>query len=342
MGRKPTINANLPKHMRKRVKPSGKTYYYLDTGGKPRKEIPLGDDYILALKKYSEMNIAATMVAVTMGDVLRRYITEELPKLATNTIRIQLSDVKHLQKYFSDAPLDQVKPVHINKFLDKNRDKPTTANRCKRLFSTVWNHARKWGYTDLPNPCTGIQGHKLQKRTIYITDEVFSLVRQHASEPLRDALDLAYLTGQRPADTLSMTAHDIVDGHLIVTQAKTLQPLRIIIQGKLLDLIDRIEKRKTTHKICTAALLVNMQGKRLTKAVLRKHFDAAKKSAAEASPDMAQAVKEFWFYDLRAKAADDTADDRGEQAASHLLGHDSVKTTQRHYLRRGKKVEPTR
>jgi integrase len=42
----------------------------------------------------------------------------------------------------------------------------------------------------------------------------------------------------------------------------------------------------------------------------------------------------FWFYDLRAKAADDTSDERGDQAASDLLGHDSVKTTQRHYLRR--------
>ena len=50
----------------------------------------------------------------------------------------------------------------------------------------------------------------------------------------------------------------------------------------------------------------------------------------------------FWFYDLRAKAADDTSDDRGDQAASDLLGHDSVKTTQRHSLRRGKIVAPTK
>lgn len=41
---------------------------------------------------------------------------------------------------------------------------------------------------------------------------------------------------------------------------------------------------------------------------------------------------------LRAKAADDTADGRGEEAARDLLGHESVKTTQRHYLRRGKIV----
>lgn len=50
----------------------------------------------------------------------------------------------------------------------------------------------------------------------------------------------------------------------------------------------------------------------------------------------------MWFYDLRAKTADDTADDLDEQAASNLLGHENVQTTRRHYLRRGKIVDPTR
>ena len=49
-----------------------------------------------------------------------------------------------------------------------------------------------------------------------------------------------------------------------------------------------------------------------------------------------------WLYDLRAKAADDTADARGEQSAADLLGHTSVATTKRHYLRRGKIVGPTK
>jgi integrase len=153
--------------------------------------------------------------------------------LADSTIRVQQSDIKHLQAYFATAPLDQVRPMHISQFLQKHKDKPTTANRCKRLFSTMWNHARGWGYTDLQNPCTGIDGHTLAKRMVYISDDLFDLVHSHASAPLQDALDLAYLTGQRPGDALKMTEHDIIDGHLIVTQAKTHQPLRIVISGKL-------------------------------------------------------------------------------------------------------------
>jgi integrase len=110
---------------------------------------------------------------------------------------------------------------------------------------------------------------------------------------------------------------------------KTKQPLRIVISGKLAELIERIHARKKTHRMVAATLLVNAHGKRLTEPVLRNQFVAARKAAASARPDLADEIKNFWFYDLRAKAADDTSDERGEQASSALLGHESVRMTQR-------------
>lgn len=356
MGRTPYKNDNLPKHMRKRVR-GQRVYYFLDTGEKPRKEIPLGSDYFAALRKYADLNIVTGPIeGAVFNDLARKYIAEIIPTLAKNTQVTQSSDIKHLQKFFERAPLDQIKPMFVRQFLDRHADKKTTANRCKRLLSSMWNRALGWGYTDLPNPCTGIKGHSLEKRTVYISDDLFQAVYKHASEPLKDAMDLAYLTGQRPADALSMSTMDMVDGHLIVTQHKTKQPLRIQITGKLKEVIDRIAARKETSKIASAALLVNTTGKRMTKNILRNHFDDAREAAITAIlgedwkkeykgkklPANAAAIKNFWFYDLRAKAADDTSDQRGEQAASDLLGHDSIKTTQRHYLRRGKSVSPTK
>lgn len=343
MGRTPTVNRNLPPHMRKRVKSSGKTYYYFDTGDKPRKEIPLGDDYFAALRKYAELHkMDAPKDEITFGAVITRYKVEVMPNKAANTIRVQMSDVKHLEKNFSTAPLDSVRPMHIHKFLDKYKDKPTTANRCKRLFSAMWNKARAWGYTDAPNPCEGVQGHQLGKREVYTTDAVFKAVWDCGSEPLRDAMDLAYLTGQRPGDALKSMEQDITDGHLLIAQGKTKQKLRIAIVGELAALVARIKERKKRYKVYHGALLVNTYGMQLTRAVLRNHFDDAREAAMLAHPELAAQIKSFWFYDLRAKAADDTAEDRGDMAASHLLGHESVRTTQRHYLRRGKKVAPTK
>lgn len=345
MGRKNTRNLNMPPHMHPRTQRSGKTYYYMykkDDAGK-RVEIALGDDFILALKKYAELNVVVDAGAgATFTDVYKRYLVDALPKLAASSAKMWRSDIKHLLAAFNDAPLSQIRPVNIRHFLDDHADTPTTANRCKRVFSVMWNKARGWGYTDLPNPCEGIQGHSLGKRTVYITDAIFEAVWASASVPLRDAMDLAYLTGQRPADALKMTEHDIIDGHLIVTQEKTKQPLRIKLVGELATLLNRIEERKIGYKALTAALLVNEHGKRLTAPTLRSQFDKARTAAAAKTPEMAKAIKEFRFYDLRAKAADDTADGRGEEAARDLLGHDSVRTTQRHYLRRGKIVTPTK
>jgi len=181
----------------------------------------------------------------------------------------------------------------------------------------------------------------LNKRTIYVTDAMYDAVHASASAPLRDAMDLAYLTGQRPADALRVSEHDIIEGRLIVTQAKTRQPLRIVIAGKLAVLIERIRTRKADLNVVIAGLLANTNGKRITASVLRNYFNRASELAALTHPDLAESIGAFHFYDLRAKAADDTNDLRGEQAASNLLGHDSVKTTQRHYLRRCKVVGST-
>lgn len=328
--------------MRKRAQRSGKVYYYFDTGAKPRKEIPLGDDYVTALQKYAELRKNADIASALFGDVIDRYVRDVLPTLSRNTIKTHSSDMKHLRKSFQTAPLDLVRPMHIQQFLDDHRDKPTTANRCKRLFSTLWNHARGWGYTDLPNPCTGIMGHTVEKQTSYVTDEVFNAVRNEASDALKDALDLAYFTGQRPADTLKMCGSDIANGYLEVSQGKTKKQLRIKVTGKLAELLGRITVRKAQHKIVHDQLLMNRDGKPFTQPALRSHFDRAREAAKKKHPDLSAKIDAFKFRDLRAKAADDIAEKRGEKKASDLLGHETLRTTQRHYLRRGKIVEPTK
>ena len=342
MGRKPTAHLNMPPGMRPRKQKSGNTFYYLDTGGRPRKEIPLGDDYILALRKYAEYLDMPKSKAVTFTDVIERYKRDVLNTLAKSTIATHKSDLKHIEEKFKDAPLTRIRPMNIREFLTIHADKPTTANRCKRLFSTLWNHARGWGYTDAENPCAGIMGHAVGRREVYVTDAVYDAVYEHASEQLREALDFAYLTGQRPGDSLKTSIDDIADGMLIVDQGKTGKKLRIAVTGELAALIDRIRRRKDEHKTHCSQLLMNRDGMPLTKQVLRDHFKKAKEVAAQDQPELASQIAAFWFYDLRAKAADDTSDQRGEQAASDLLGHDSVKTTRRHYLRRGKIVAPTK
>lgn len=348
MGASSKIMVNTMPGFRARKQKSGTVYYYFDTGAKPRKEIPLGPDYREAVKQWLELsNMPLAAPQETFADLADRYEAEVLPTKAKSTQQTNRGDLRKLREFFcnpSPAPLDEIKPKHIYQLLQWAKDTPTTANRLKRTFSHMFNMARAWGWTENENPVTGIEGHALGKREVYITDAVYAAVYSQGSDMLKDAMDLAYLTGQRPGDVREFTEHNIQDGHLVIKQSKTGAPLRFVIEGELAALLDRLASRKAGRKLHSFNLLTNKQGTAVTEISLRRHFEKAREAAAVAAPDeeTADAIRKFWFYDLRAKAADDVAEARGEQAAAKQLGHTSVTTTKRHYLRRGAKVQATK
>lgn len=340
MGRKPSVNSNLPPRIRAR-KRGAKVWYYYDAGGKPRKEIPLGSDYAIAVKKWAELEIDATPrhpAIITFRYVAERYIKEIIPTKAANTQRDNHNELIWLYKFFDNppAPLEKIEPINIRQYLDW-RGK-IRANREKALFSHIWNKAREWGYTSLPNPCAGIKGFKeTGRKDIYIEDSVFNAVYNKASQPLRDAMDLAYLTGQRPSDVLKMTEHDIQDNAITVTQNKTGAKLRISIEGELSNLMQRIMTRKSAHKIRSFALIVDDTGQRLTACALRGHFDRARTAAGVDK-------ESFQFRDLRAKAGTDKTESSGDiRQAQKQLGHSTVTMTECYVRdRKGSKVTPTK
>lgn len=374
MGRKPTKNLNLPPHMRARDR-RGVVWYYYDAGGKPRREIPLGKDYTAAVRKWADLegDQLATGSLITFKDATDKYIKEVMPNKAVRTMRGNLKELPWLLKFFNDPPatFDSIKPIHIKQYLDwrVNESKkrriaanverakkgkeplPITgkegqirANREKALFSHIWNMARTWGITDQPNPCAGIKGYSETGRDIYIEDDVFLAVWEYADQPLRDAMDLAYLTSQRPSDVISMSEMDIKDGVLSVEQHKTGKKLRIEVIGQLATLIDRIRARKQTYKVHTLVLICTETGRPLTQSGYRDRFDKARELAIKNNPKLADAIREFQFRDLRAKAGTDKEFDSGSMhQAQMLLGHTTITMTE-HYIRkrRGETVKPTK
>ncbi len=366
MGRKPSRWTNLPKGMRARER-GQKIHYYLDTGGKPRREIPLGSDYVLAVQKWAELTASQRPAGAvyTFADVAHEYRAKVLPTKAPRTRSDNAKELDWLLKFFSDppAPLDKIEPVHVRQYLDwrvadarktaaeKAKARPASggkpaaipatfgqvrANREKALFSHMWNFAREQGYTSAPNPCAGIRGYKETGRDVVISDATLARIEQHAAKPLQFAIRLANLTGQRPADVLRMSESHIVDGVLHIRQGKTAAKLRIEITGALRDLIDDIRAYKAQFKIRALPLLISESGQPLTKHMLRDRFDAAR--AAAGIPKA-----EFQFRDLRATAATAVDEAAGTRQAQALLGHTTEGMTA-HYIRHkaGKKVRPVR
>jgi len=359
MGRKPYKHLNLPPRMRARTQKSGRTFYYYDAGGKPRKELPLGSDLVAAVARWAELERAQVPDSApvpTFRYAAERYVRDVLPSKAPRTQSDNLKELAYLYEYFDapPAPLSEIRPHHIKLYLTWRADKARAwyasqereipqdaghvrANRELALFSHIFNFARETGLTDAPNPCAGVKKNRERGRDVYVEDELFRAVWERADVPTRDAMDLAYLTGQRPADTLKFDERDVRDGVLAVGQNKTGAKLRITVAGELAAVIDRIRARKATYKVSVTALVVNEQGQRLTYDALRQRFEKAREEAGVP-------WQEFQFRDLRAKAGTDKTEAAGDiRQAQRQLGHKSIQMTE-HYVRarRGDKVDPTR
>jgi integrase len=350
MGRKSTKNKNLPPHMRARLQKSGKTYYYFDTGASPRVEIPLGCDYISALSKWAELEGRNQKPIFYFKDLADRYIKEVIPTKAQRTQTDNLIELQNLLNFFVDAPVNEIKPIHVRQYLDKRTNygtaSTTRANRERALISHIFNMARNWGVLDTVNPCQGIKGYTQTGRDIYIEDNVFNAVYNVASQPLKDAIDLAYLTGQRPADVISMSEADIQDGIILIKQGKTNVKIRMEITGDLKLLIDRIINAKKSYKVRTLQLICTETGRSISQQALAERFTKARAKAAKVAAEnktLAEEIMKYQFRDLRAKAITDKSESGGVNEAQKLAGHSTEKMTQ-HYVRSkiGEKVSPTR
>ncbi|MDR3158978.1 MAG: tyrosine-type recombinase/integrase [Zoogloeaceae bacterium] len=173
----------------------------------------------------------------------------------------------------------------------------------------------------------------------FIVEPNKSKSKEIFDEPLKEAIELAYLIGQRPCDLRGISETDIRDGVIHIKQDKTSAKLRVEVSGALAALISRIRARKAgISGVKSLSLTCNEKGEPLGKYALRYRFDKARNNAAQAAPEMAKRLLSIQFRDLRAKAASDV---ENLERAQKLLGHTKRDMTE-HYIRarRGDSVKP--
>lgn len=332
MGRPSSVNRNLPPRMRARRR--GKvTYYLYDTGGKPRHEIPLGTDYTLAVQEWAKLHQSEPTAQMTVAWAIGKYLgSDAFQSVGSGTQTDYKYALDKIIDKFGDAPLDQVRPSHVTLYIEqRSKVSKHRALREKSVMSMLygWAIAREYCTT---NPAGAVKTKRLPGRKhIYIHDDMLDAVYAKSPQDLKDAIDLAYYVGQRPGDLLSMTIVKIRDDMLEYRQNKTTTPQRIPLVGALAELLERIQLRKAEHKVTSMYLLVNERGKKMTKAMLRSRFEAARLAAGIAG-------KDFQFRDLRRKSGSDLRDQKGIEAAQELLGHASVVMTEHYTAARGKKI----
>ncbi|MDP8078375.1 tyrosine-type recombinase/integrase [Phocoenobacter skyensis] len=338
MGRpRKTHNQALPDNLyiRTRIRKNGRVVKYYTYRLNGKKEISLGTDYNKACIKAAQLNLERgdKTSLITFTQVAKRYKSEVIPLKSENTRSANLVQLKPLLVFFENAPLEQIRPTYIRQYLDSRSHVQGAANNEVALFSHIWKYAREWGYIDTQCPADGIKRFEKKSRDVYISDEIYLVVYKYADQDIKDLMDLAYLTGQRPSDLVSLTLSHIKDNHLYITQQKTKAKLRIEIVGKIEEIINR-RKEETKYY-----LFKTKKGERLTTIKLSKKFARLRSKVISLNPEYAEQLSNFQFRDLRAKSGTDKALLLGEESARQQLGHTSVKMTKT-YIRKALAITP--
>lgn len=313
------------KHLPARMHLKHGAYYHVSTCN-PRKWTRLGADLGSALRAWADIEAQAIPSEQTVfRSIASMYLEREVSKLREKTRQDYAKHLRFLELVFGDMNLDKIRPSDVHQYLElRGKKSKVQANREKSVLSAMFNFARRLGLVDCQNPCAGIRGHTERARDRYVTDAEFQLLYDAAPWWIQDVLDLAVLTGQRPADLLKISLDHLQLDCLFVQQNKTGQKLRISLSGQLAQVVRRIVERERVG----TQLLVNRKGWALTYNQFRFEFDKAR----------ALTKSDWQLRDLRAKAATDF----GSLAqAQKLLGHRSRSTTEIYTRDRlGELVEP--
>lgn len=257
------------------------------------------------------------------SEAVARFLKDRTASLAHKTETEYNRQSVTLIKAFGRVALDKITPAHVYRYLEA-RGRTVAATREKALLSAVFNHARMVGLTNATNPCAGVRGVG-SRRDRLVSDAELAAALAGAKDdfPLAAFLELAYRTGQRPSDVLRMTRADVQDGALRVRQAKTGRQVRIIVEGALAALVERLTK----DTVGSIRLVRDEKGQPLTLTAMRKRWSAVRTTIGA----------DWQLRDLRPKGATDSADVASARA---LLGHSDEATTAAIYRRVGELAKP--
>lgn len=318
MGRRRT---NFTKHdLPPRVYMHHGAFRYVPRDGKP---VSLGRDYGEAMRKWASIVKPATEVG-TVASLIDWYIANVAPGKAPRTYRDNLKEAEHLKKGLGHIPYSQLKPHHVATYRDvRGQDAPVRANREKSLLSHVYTKAMEKGMVD-SNPCRGVRRNSEKARERMIEDHEYQKAFALAEPSVRRMMTLIYRTCQRPEDLLCAGIQNVKrvehEGRevrvLRIRQGKTGKTVDILLAGELEKLVDEHLASKTVWP----TFVHTRAGKRYTYAGLAAMFRRYVRKAG---------MTDFGLYDIKGKGATDMyRAGVSLERVQHLLGHDSVTTTE--------------
>ncbi len=280
-----------------------------------------------------------------VADTMPKLIADWLQNVGSaHSAKTQANDAyqtRAIAEAFAEFRASEVTPPHIMDFLKPLRDRPRSYNAYRAMLRELMRYAEERGYrTPGSNPVDSLRTMSIKARRRYITDSELRRIKvgicygkdgkRTPSGPMICCLvEMAYLTGQRASDLLSMEWTEIGKDGILFQPGKTLASTGAAVRIGWTPRLERLVARlKSFPRANMRYVFAKQDGQRYT---YSGASTAWKRGLARAG------IPDTQFRDLRAKALTDVDEKRGILAAQRMGAH-STQAQTADYVRHKKAI----
>jgi hypothetical protein len=236
----------MPPGLRLRTQRSGKSYFFLELGGTPRKEIALGTDYAQAIQQRSKLLAPALEQipnTITFEWLAKQYIQQVVSNKNPKQQRLDLQAIHGLRKVLGHLATHDLYMLDEHALEYSLLDTTSAAQVKHRYTKSVFSHIQKWAIEQqyLKQPHQSSPAHqplvaRPQSRADYMVDELLKNLLVHCEPLCGFAFRLIRLTRARRTDVLSLRLTDLCDGVLLLASQSSSQRQELSLRdadGKL-------------------------------------------------------------------------------------------------------------
>ncbi|WP_428414450.1 tyrosine-type recombinase/integrase [Methylibium sp.] len=321
-----------------RVFPKSGRYYLVVADGSKRVWKPLTRESEGLPAMYSALaQILTDQIADDrMPALVSAWEREVMPRHTEKTQRDDRAMGKAIADGLVEFTAGQVKTPDVIEFLSMYRDRPRTHNAYRAHLRELMRFAEEKGYREPgSNPVTAVRTMSTPARDRYITDSELRRIkvaamygddgrRTRSGAMICALLDMAYLTGQRIGDLLSLEWAQVTDKGIEFKTAKTSSRVLVEWTPRLQDVAHRLRELRKKRRGFAPQVFTTQDGDAYT------YWGAS--TAWRRARDRS-GVKGCTFHDLRAKALTDKEAREGMGPARAMGGH-TTETQTADYVRR--------
>ncbi|WP_168218825.1 tyrosine-type recombinase/integrase [Limnoglobus roseus] len=262
------------------------------------------------------------MPSLPLAEVVADFLADARGRLKPSTVALYAADLDILSATAGTQPLDAISPALLTKWLaGMRRCGPTTKGMRLRSASAFFGWAVRMGYCP-DNPAKKVDRPKERSRgaEAVISDADREKLLAKASTALTRVLIVLHGTGCRPGEAAKMTAADVRDGIVVLSDHKsdgTGRPRLIVPSKEVVALLRDLAAVTPTGPLLRTERGNPWTGRSITKAVVRLRGLAGVSATA-------YGFRHTFATDALARGIPDAT-------VAALLGHSSTAMLHKHY-----------